>query len=80
VHRLCAGTGWAPERAVGSSVWTVFDGHGEVELDGRTYVVGRGDVLAVPSWCPISVRTVDGLDLFVFSDAPVYEALGLGRP
>jgi gentisate 1,2-dioxygenase len=42
--------------------------------------LARGDVVAVPSWCPVRWRAgAAGLDLFLFGDAPVYEALGLAR-
>ena len=41
-------------------------------------VVG-GDVVAIPSWCPTRIVADSTLDAFVFSDAPVYEALKLYR-
>ncbi len=72
--------GVAGERRVGSSVWQVFDGEGTVELDGRPQPLARGDLVAVPSWCPLRFRATTQLDLFMFSDAPVYEALHLTAP
>jgi len=91
MHRFAAGAASAPasdgagaavtgERRVGSSVWQVFDGEGTVDLDGRPHAVARGDVVAVPSWCPLRWRATTQLDVFMFSDAPVYEALGLTAP
>jgi gentisate 1,2-dioxygenase len=80
MHRLAAGAVSATRRSVGSSVWQVFDGDGTFELDGRAVDVSRGDVIAVPSWCPLRVRTRSGFEVFSFSDAPVYEALGLATP
>jgi gentisate 1,2-dioxygenase len=81
MHRLRAGTRSAPRREVGSSVWQVFAGSGMFELDGEAFSVDRGDVVAVPSWCPVRVVAgEDGLDLFTFGDAPVVEALGLAGP
>ena len=78
MHRLAAGASSALPRRVGSSVWQVFDGDGVIELDGQSRSRCRaGDVIAVPSWCAMRVTAVAGLDLFVFSDAPVYEALDL---
>jgi gentisate 1,2-dioxygenase len=79
MHRLVAGAASAPRREVGSSVWQVFDGAGRFELDGETVTVEAGDLVAIPSWCPFRVETGDGIDLFTFSDAPVYEALDLAR-
>ena len=47
----------------------------------------RGDLFVVPSWQPFTVRSEAGttdsdsgaLDLFRFSDSPVFEALQLHR-
>jgi gentisate 1,2-dioxygenase len=80
MHRLEVGAATASSRAVGSSVWQVFDGEGMFELGGRPMDVHAGDVVAVPSWCDLRVRARTRLDAFVFSDAPVYELLNLGRP
>jgi gentisate 1,2-dioxygenase len=49
--------------------------------------VSRGDLFVVPSWQPFSARSEAGasdsdsgaLDLFRFSDSPVFEALKLNR-
>jgi gentisate 1,2-dioxygenase len=79
LHRLRPGAATGLTRTVGSSVWQVFEGEGSFELDGRPVDVRRGDVVAVPSWCPVRVRAATALDLFTFSDAPVVEALGLAR-
>jgi gentisate 1,2-dioxygenase len=80
LHRLAPGASSVERRAVGSSVWQVFDGHGIVEVDGRPFEVAYGDVVAVPSWCPVRIEATTALDLFTFSDAPVYEALDLAVP
>ncbi len=79
MHRLAPGARTGRRRDVGSSVWQVFDGSGAFELDGQRTEVQRGDVIAVPSWCPIAIDTAQGLDLFRFSDAPVIERLNLAR-
>jgi gentisate 1,2-dioxygenase len=39
----------------------------------------RGDVIAVPAWTEFGVQAADALDLFTFSDAPVFEKLNLLR-
>jgi gentisate 1,2-dioxygenase len=79
MHRLRAGTRTAARRVVGSSVSQVFAGEGVVHLDGRAVPVRAGDLVAVPSWCPTRFEAHTQLDLFTFSDAPVYEALNLAR-
>lgn len=79
MHRLTAGTSTPTTRSVGSSVWQVFSGSGEVHLGDRTVEITTGDLVAVPSWEALSFRARTELDLFTFSDAPVYEALRLHR-
>ncbi len=79
MHRFRAGTTTAPERVVGSAVWQVFDGTGTVSIGDERYDVARGDIVAVPSWAPVSVTAHGTLNAFRFGDDPVYEALGLAR-
>ncbi len=86
-HRIVRGAETAPVRETGSSVYQVFDGSGVVTVGDRSWTVGRGDLFVVPSWEPFSARSEAGatdsdegaLDLFRFSDAPVFEALKLNR-
>ena len=80
MHRLAAGVSSALPRRVGSSVWQVFEGNGVLDLAGHEHEVSKGDVIAVPSWCPMRVSSSAGLDAFMFSDAPVYEALDIADP
>jgi gentisate 1,2-dioxygenase len=87
MHRVAPGTTTAPRREVGSSVYQVFDGTGTVRVGTATWPVRRGDMFVVPSWEPLTVAssaTSDdsesgALDLFRFSDAPIFEALHLDR-
>jgi gentisate 1,2-dioxygenase len=87
LHRVARGAETAPLRETGSSVYQVFDGSGSVRVGDRTWSVTRGDLFVVPSWEPFSCRSEAGatdsdsgaLDLFRFSDAPVFEALHLNR-
>ncbi|MGR6964995.1 cupin domain-containing protein [Geodermatophilus sp. URMC 61] len=87
VHRVRRGTETAPRREAGSSVYQVFDGSGTVTVGEASWRVERGDLFVVPSWQPLSVRSEAGttdsdsgaLDLFRFSDTPVFEALHLDR-
>ncbi|MEV7976862.1 cupin domain-containing protein [Streptomyces sp. NPDC086519] len=86
-HRIARGTETAPVRETGSSVYQVFDGSGIVTVGDRSWSVTRGDLFVVPSWEPFAARSEAGttdsdeaaLDLFRFSDAPVFEALHLHR-
>jgi gentisate 1,2-dioxygenase len=81
MHRLRAGSQSQPRREVGSSVWQVFDGTGEVRVGEQRWSVQRGDLFVVPSWVPFSAAAsaISRLDLFRFADAPIFEALGTHR-
>jgi gentisate 1,2-dioxygenase len=86
-HRVRSGAETAPRRETGSSVYQVFDGSGRVSVGDFSWSVQRGDLFVVPSWMPLSVRSEaspsdsdsGALDLFQFSDAPVFEKLNLFR-
>lgn len=86
-HRVVRGAETAPVHETGSSVYQVFDGSGTVTVGEHSWSVSRGDMFVVPSWRPFSVRSEAGttdsdsgaLDLFRFSDAPVFQALHLDR-
>jgi gentisate 1,2-dioxygenase len=68
MHRLRGGARTATRREVGSSVWQVFDGTGAVRVGEHEWRVGRGDLVAVPSWAPLTVTADTRLALFRFSD------------
>lgn len=74
-HRLAPGTRTAATREVGSSVFQVVAGAGEVTVGDSTWTAARGDLFVVPSWQPLVLATDNGLDLFRFSDTPVFERL-----
>jgi gentisate 1,2-dioxygenase len=86
-HRIARNAETAPVKETGSSVYAVFDGSGTVTVGDRSWSVSRGDLFVVPSWQPFSAKSEAGvtdsdsqaLDLFRFSDAPVFEALKLSR-
>lgn len=86
-HRIASGRETAPVRETGSSVYQVFDGAGTVTVGDFSWSVTRGDLFVVPSWQPLSVRSEasasdsdsGALDLFRFSDAPIFERLNLAR-
>ncbi|MFJ8025707.1 cupin domain-containing protein [Streptomyces sp. NPDC096311] len=86
-HRLVSGAETAPRRETGSSVYQVFDGSGRVTVGDFSWSVQRGDLFVVPSWQPLSIRSEaspsdsdsGALDLFQFSDAPLFTKLNLFR-
>jgi gentisate 1,2-dioxygenase len=79
VHRLSAGTRTGARKEVGSSVYQVFDGVGHVRVGDATWSVERGDLFVVPSWQELTMQTESGVDLFRFSDAPIFEKLNSYR-
>ncbi|MGH8827068.1 MAG: cupin domain-containing protein [Jiangellaceae bacterium] len=87
MHRVRPGTSTAERREVGSSVFQVFDGTGTVTVGDSSWSLTRGDLFVVPSWAPLTITsdaTVENsdsgaLDLFRFSDAPIFEALHAHR-
>jgi gentisate 1,2-dioxygenase len=79
MHRLRVGAQTAQRREVGSSVWQVFEGRGTVSVGGRDFAVERGDLVSVPSWQPLVIGAETDLDLFRFSDTPVFERLHQDR-
>lgn len=86
-HRLAAGAETTPLKETGSSVFQVFDGAGTVTVGDQQWNVERGDMFVVPSWVPFSAKSDAGqagsdsghLDLFRFSDSPIFEKLDLAR-
>jgi gentisate 1,2-dioxygenase len=79
MHRLRAGAVTATRREVGSSVWQVFDGSGVAVVGEREWTVSAGDLFVVPSWAPLTISADTGLDLFRFSDTPIFERLHSAR-
>jgi gentisate 1,2-dioxygenase len=78
-HRLAAGARSVRQREVGSSVWQVFSGRGAFFADGVEYGIEQGDLFVIPSWVEFELVADDGLDLFRFSDAPIFDALSQYR-
>jgi gentisate 1,2-dioxygenase len=87
MHRVRGGAETVVRREVGSSVYQVFDGHGTVTVGDHSWTVARGDMFVVPSWLPFTAKAAmsspgadaPALDLFRFSDAPIFEALHAHR-
>jgi len=78
-HRIAPHTALGPVREVGSSVYQVFEGEATVTVGETSWNVVHGDLFVVPSWQTLAVESETGVDLFRFSDSPVFERLGLDR-
>ncbi|MGC5615508.1 cupin domain-containing protein [Georgenia sp. Z1491] len=78
-HRLRAGAVTQGRREVGSTVFQVFEGTGQVVLDGTEHSLATGDMFVVPSWVEWSLQAESRFDLFRFSDAPIMERLHFAR-
>jgi gentisate 1,2-dioxygenase len=57
----------------------VFDGHGRIRVGDREWSVQRGDLVAVPSWARLTLTASSELNLFRFSDTPIFERLHAAR-
>lgn len=79
ILRLRAGASTRPRRKVGSSVVLVYRGEGSSEIGEHKFSWKRGDVFVAPSWQAVAHQADSECDLFVLSDSPVIEAIGLGR-
>lgn len=78
-HRLRAGASTETVREVGSSVYQVFEGRGSIVINGETNILGKGDLIVVPSWAAWSIHAETEFDLFQFGDHPIIERLNLNR-
>lgn len=78
-HRLRAGARTTPTHEVGNRVLQVFEGDATITVAEESFRVTTGDVVNVPSWQRWSVHSENGVDLFTFTDAPIFEALDLYR-
>ncbi|MEA2625217.1 MAG: gentisate 1,2-dioxygenase [Candidatus Binatota bacterium] len=79
MHRIAPGRRTPSIRRAGSSVWLVHRGRGTTVIGGERFEWAEGDVFAIPSWAPVDHQADELSDLFVISDRPVLEALGLYR-
>jgi gentisate 1,2-dioxygenase len=79
MHRVLAGHRTEPVRTVGSAIWVVYRGTGATVVDERRLTWTAGDMFVTPSWAAVSHEADDDADLFLLSDRPVLEALGLAR-
>lgn len=79
LHRILAGHRTSTARTVGSEICVVFRGSGATVVDGRRFRWTTGDMLVLPSWAAVDHEADGDADLFLLSDRPVLDALGLAR-
>lgn len=79
LHRVLAGHRTPTVRTVGSEIGVVFRGAGATVIDGRRFSWTAGDMFVIPSWAAADHEADDDADLFLLSDRPVLDALGLAR-
>jgi gentisate 1,2-dioxygenase len=79
LHRVLAGHRTATTRTAGSGIWVVYRGSGATVIDGRRFRWTAGDMFVTPSWAAVDHEAGDDADLFLVSDWPALEALGLAR-
>jgi gentisate 1,2-dioxygenase len=79
LHRVLAGHRTPTTRTTGSGIWVVYRGSGATVIDGRRFRWAAGDMFVTPSWAAVDHEAADDADLFLFSDWPALDALGLAR-
>lgn len=79
LHRVLAGHRTQTVRAAGSGIWVVHRGSGGTVINGQHFSWTTGDMFVTPSWAAVEHEAADDADLFLLSDQPVLEALGLAR-
>lgn len=79
VMRFDAGFTSELHQTTASSIFTVVDGSGTLEIDGESITWERGDVIAVPSWRPYRFVADAASHVVRCSDEAVLKALGLLR-
>lgn len=79
-HRLRPGAATTPIHEVGNRCFQVFEGSATINVGDKTFEAKHGDIVNVPSWQKWNIEAgAEGVDLFCFSDAPIFEALNLAR-
>jgi gentisate 1,2-dioxygenase len=66
-------------RSTGSTVYVGVEGGGSVTVGDRRFEWEPHDIIAVPSWQPLTFQASSDSVLFSYSDRAVQEALGLYR-
>ncbi len=78
IQLIRAGERLKARRVTGSAVFYVAQGQGYTVIDGRQFLWGKGDVIALPSWALHEHANTGSDDAILFSiqDRPVIQKLG----
>lgn len=68
-----------PYRSTDGAVLVLVEGALKARIGGMDFVLGPKDVAALPAWTDYSLEATDDAVIFVYSDRPVHEKLGLLR-
>lgn len=87
MQRLPPGFSGKPYRQTDGTVFSVVEGHGEVEIESPgagpgvkiTFSFSPRDHFVVPSWHTARLKSAPGCVLFSYSDRPVHLALGIHK-
>ncbi|MQB00655.1 MAG: cupin domain-containing protein [Actinobacteria bacterium] len=77
--RIREGASTRPYRKAGSSIVVVFRGAGHSVIDGQRFDWSEHDIFVIPSWATVEHVASESSDLFVTTDRPVLQVLGLFR-
>jgi gentisate 1,2-dioxygenase len=78
--RLPSGTATERQHETANNIYAVVSGTVRATIDGQAdEVLGRGDVLAVPTWYGHVLHGVDDATLLRVTDEPVMAKFGLLR-
>lgn len=76
---LPAGFVTRPYRSTDGAVLVVVEGKVKAEVAGQSFELAPKDTLALPAWQHYTLRAKEEAVVFVYSDRPVHEKLGLWR-
>jgi gentisate 1,2-dioxygenase len=79
VRLLPRGFETRPRRSTDGSVFVVVEGTGEARVGAETLELSPRDIFVVPSWTSLSLKALDPLVLFAFSDKAAQQKLDLYR-
>ena len=80
ILRLTPGATTRPRRATWNAVCLVVAGEGRSTVGGRVIDWSRNDVFTIPNWAWAEHAAIGGeADLFMLTDQPVLDLLGLSR-
>jgi gentisate 1,2-dioxygenase len=79
-QKLSAGTKTRTRRQSAGAVYCGVEGSGTLVIDGKPFLIGPRDLVAVPSWASVAIKAdAEDLVLFNYSDRTCHEKLGFWR-